>query len=104
MLNPYEMTLKQYQALKLEEYKQSNYWKKALNLKKELRDNMLNSKLEKFKSEWYESVLEYGRENRLTNKVIYSFDREYGRQHLSYCFRGDRKGIEGWIPSDAIGF
>lgn len=100
----YEMTLKQYQEQELRKYKNSPYWKKALKVKKELRDNIINSKLEKYKNEWYEAVIEYGTYNKLDNKVIYAFDREYGREHLLHCFRGNRKGLENWINSDAIGF
>lgn len=100
----YEQTLKQYQQQEIDEYKKSKYWSNALKLKKELRDNVLNTKLEKYKNEWYEAIIEHGRNNILDNKIIYSFDREYGRDHLLHCFRGDRQGLIGWINSDAIGF
>ena len=98
----YNMTLRQYQESKLKEYKQTRYWQNALKLKTELRHNMLESKMETWKTEWYNSVIEHGKENRLDNKVIYSFDKAYGRDHLMHCFRGNREGLTGWINSDAI--
>lgn len=100
----YELTLKQYQNIKLKEHKKSIYWNKTLKLNKEIRDNMIKSKLEKFKNEWYELIIERGKNNRLKNKVIYSFDREYGRDHLLHVFRGTHKALEGWTNTDAIGF
>lgn len=103
-MNDYELTLKQYQDKKLKEFKTTKYWENALKLKKEMRDNFLKSKMSTWEKEWYELIIEYGTHNKLLNKVIYSFDREYGRQHLLHCFRGDRKGLDGWINSDAINF
>ena len=100
----YEMTLKQYQDQELTKYKNTQYWDNALKLKKEIRDKMVNSKLEKYKTDWYNAVIEYGTKNPLSNKVIYSFDREYGRKHLLFCFRANRQGLINWINSDAIGF
>lgn len=98
----YEMTLRQYQNYKLSEFKKTKYWDKVLKLKKENRDNMIDSKLKKWKNEWYECVIEYGKLNKISNKVIYSFDKEYGREHMMHCFRGNRKGLDGWINTDAI--
>lgn len=103
-MNDYELTLKQYQDKKLKEFKTTKYWENSLKLKKEMRDNLLKSKMAKWKNEWYDLIIEYGKDNKLSNKVIYSFDREYGREHLMHCFRGGRKGLEGWINSDAIGY
>ena len=100
----YELTLKQYQKQELENLKHSKYWSGVLKMTKERKEAFIHSKLEEYKKKWYNAVIEHGRENRLSNKVIYSFDREYGRDHLLHCFRGARKGLIGWINSDAIGF
>ncbi|MFA7133285.1 MAG: hypothetical protein WC108_08320 [Bacteroidales bacterium] len=100
----YELTLKQYQKQELENFKNSKYWNSVLKMTKERKENFIKSKLEDYKRKWYDVIIEYGRENRLLNKVIYSFDKEYGRDHLLHCFRGERKGLIGWINSDAIGF
>lgn len=100
----YQLTLKQYQDIKISEYKNTNYWTKALKMNKEIRDGLLKTKMDKHKMEWHDLILEYGKNNILDNKVIYSFDREYGRVHLLHSFRGGRKGLEGWINTDAISF
>jgi len=100
----YELTLKQYQKQELENLKHSKYWSGVLKMTKERKEVFINSKLQGYKNKWYEAIIERGKEYRLLNKVIYSFDREYGRDHLLHCFRGARKGLIGWINSDAIGF
>lgn len=104
MKNIYEMTLKQYQNEKMKEFKKSYYWKKYLKVKKEIRDSIVKSKMEQFKREWHNAIIEYGKNNKLDNKVIYSFDNEYGREYLLHVFRGTNKALKGWINSDAIGF
>ena len=101
----YELTLKQYQKQKLENLKHSKYWSGVQKMPKGRKINFIDfSKVKDYKNKWYEAVIEYGKQNRLLNKVIYSFDREYGRDHLLHCFRGAREGLVGWINSDAVGF
>ena len=100
----YQLTLKQYQKQELAKFKQTKYWEGVLKMPKDRKKNFLNSKLEKYKKEWYDAIIAYGTNNRLDNKIIYSFDHEYGRQHLLHCFRGNRIGLNGWISSDAIKF
>lgn len=101
-MEAYKLTLKQYQKQELKKFKETKYWSAALKLSKDMRNNLIYAKLEKYKNEWYESIIEYGKKNSLTNKVIYSFDKEFGRNHLLHCFRGDRKGLNEWINADAI--
>ena len=100
----YELTLKQYQNEKMKEFKKSYYWKKYLKVKKEIRDNAIKDKMQQFKLEWHDAIIEYGTNNILDNKVIYSFDNEYGREYLLHVFRGTHKALEGWVNSDAIKF
>ena len=101
-MNIEKLTCKQYIDLKMNEYKQTYYYKKVLELRKnnknELAENIINSKIEKYKNEWYEYIKEYGRSNKLNNKIIYSFIREYGYNQLLYDFRRV-KGLDGWIAS-----
>ena len=97
-----KLTLKQYQNERLEEYKQTYYWNKTKKLKKELKENIMESKMDKWKNDWYKKVVEHGKNNRLDNKIIYSFDKEYSRQFLLYTFRRNDNALKDWIPSDSI--
>lgn len=96
-----EMTCKQYISEKFEEWKKTKYYENALKLKDEnLKNGILESKKEKYKEEWKNYIMEYGKENALSNKVIYSYIREFSYNVLLHDFRGDRKGLRDWIPTE----
>lgn len=102
MKNIESLTCKQYVNMKMNEYKQTNYYKKTLELKKknpELAANMLTDKENKYITEWKEYILEYGKTNRLENKIIYSYINQFGYNQLIYDFRR-AAALEGWIPTD----
>jgi vacuolar-type H+-ATPase subunit I/STV1 len=95
------MTCRQYVNEKFSEYMKSNYYKQTLKLKSkkpELAAQILNDKQNKYINEWKDYILEYGKYNRLDNKVIYSYIKEFGYNQLLHDFRRV-KALEGWIPS-----
>ncbi len=102
-MEAYKLTLKQYQKQEFNKFKQTKFYTMWMKQTKERRNNFFKSQLEKYKNEWYELVVEYGRYNTLENKIIYSFDREYGRKNLLYAFRANSQALINWINSDAIG-
>lgn len=87
------LTLKHYQSQKYKAYRNSKEWRKLLKLDEKDRASSFTSKMDEWKQEWYNMVVEYGRHNRVPSKVVYSFDREFGREQLLNCFRGDRIGL-----------
>lgn len=102
------LTCKQYVNIKMNEYKQTKYYKKGLEMKKKypkLVNSLIKDKEKKYITEWKEHILEYGKTNRLDNKIIYSYIREFSYSQLIYDFRRV-KALEGWIPTDkyTIGF
>lgn len=100
-MNIENMTCRQYVNLKFNEYMKSNYYKQTLILKAskpELVAQILKDKKNKYIQEWRDYILECGKHNRLDNKVIYSYIKEFGYEQLLYDFRRV-KALEGWIPS-----
>lgn len=96
------LTCKQYLDIKMTEYKKTNYYKKALELKKkniELANKIITDKENKYITEWKEYILEYGKTNRLDNKIIYSYINQFGYNQLIYDFRRV-VALDGWIPSE----
>lgn len=107
-MNIENLTCKQYINLKMAVYKKSKYYQKTLELKRtkpELANKLIIDKENKFKEEWQQYILEYGKSNKLKNKIIYSYIKEFGYNRLLYDFRRV-KALEGWIPTEkyTIGF
>ncbi len=101
MKNIESFTCKQYVNMRMNEYKQTNYYKRVLELKKtkpELANSMLTDKENKYITEWREHILEHGKTNRLENKIIYSYINEFGYNQLIYDFRRVA-ALEGWTPT-----
>ena len=108
MKNIENLTCKQYVDIKMNEYKQTNYYKKTLELKKKnttLAEQLIETKENKFITEWKEYILEYGKYNKLDNKTIYSYIKQFGYSQLIYDFRRV-VALEGWVPTEkhTIGF
>lgn len=102
------LTCIQYVNIKMDEYKQTNYYKKTLELKKKnpvLAEKIIEDKKNKYITEWREYILEYGKYKRLENKIIYSYIKQFGYNQLLYDFRRVA-ALEGWIPTEkyTIGF
>lgn len=98
-----ELTCKQYIKVKMDEYKKSNYYNKTLQLKKNnpiLATQLIKNKEKSFKDQWKEYIQEYGRNNKLDNKIIYSYIKEFSYNQLLYDFRRGRVALDGWIPTE----
>jgi len=96
------LTLKQYQSQKYKDYRNTKEWRKSLKLDEEDRAVTFQSKMEEWKQEWYNIVVEYGQHNRVPSKVVYEFDKAFGREQLLNCFRGDRIGLYSRVNSDGV--
>ena len=97
------LTLKQYQDEAIRKYKATKYWENAKRmLPTDVRNRVVQGKKDAAKIAWTEEVTEYGKDNRLPLNIIQSFDREYGRDHMLHCFRGNYQGLVGWTNPDAV--
>ena len=96
-----KLTCKQYVNAKWEDFKTKCYYKRLLEIKKtnkKMAEQLENDYTKKWENEWKNIIIEYGRSNRLENKIIYSFIKSFGYEQLLYQFRNGN-GLKDWIPS-----